>query len=220
MKFLEKIKSSDWIVPAGLVALSLIPVIAGAFRLNQISNGTLAPENMRFQTSPAPIVLHLISAILYSLLGAFQFSPGLRRRFPKWHRQSGKILIITGLLTSLTGLWMTLFYVVPEIDQRGVYIARLIVGVLMTLFIYFGMDSIRKRNFSEHGEWMIRAYALAMGAGTQVLTHLPLIIFPNIQGETSRTIFMSLAWLINIAVAEWIIRKPNFKLNKTATITT
>lgn len=220
MSLFAKIKSSDWTVPAGLVVLSLIPVIAGAFRVHQISNGTLAPENMRFQISPLPVVLHILSATFYSLLGAFQFSAGLRHRNPKWHRQSGKILIFTGLITSLTGLWMTLFHPVPQIDERGVYIARLIAGSLMTLFIFLGIDAIRKQNFSEHGHWMMRAYALALGAGTQVFTHLPLLIFPNIHGETSRTFFMALAWVINMAVAEWIIRKPNFKFNKTVSITT
>src|SRR5690606_28260230 len=58
-----------------------------------------------------------------------------------------------------------------------------------------------------HGEWMIRAYALGMGAGTQVLTHLPWFILVGRPTELSRTILMGGAWAINAAVAEWIIRR-------------
>ncbi|HEX6941819.1 MAG TPA: hypothetical protein VF128_02760 [Gemmatimonadaceae bacterium] len=32
------------------------------------------------------------------------------------------------------------------------------------------------RKYAEHGDWMIRAYAIGMGAGTQVLAHLPWFI--------------------------------------------
>jgi hypothetical protein len=56
---------------------------------------------------------------------------------------------------------------------------------------------------------MIRAYAIGIGAGTQVLTHLPWFIFTDVKpGETARGVMMGLAWVINIAVAEWIIRRP------------
>ena len=58
-----------------------------------------------------------------------------------------------------------------------------------------------------HGAWMIRAYALGMGAGTQVLTHLPWFLLAGYPGEWTRAILMGAGWVINVAVAEWIIRK-------------
>jgi hypothetical protein len=36
-----------------------------------------------------------------------------------------------------------------------------------------GIEAILARSFTAHGEWMLRAYALGLGASTQVLTHLP-----------------------------------------------
>ena len=53
---------------------------------------------------------------------------------------------------------------------------------------------------------MVRGYALGLGAGTQVLTHLPWFLFPAIQGEFTRALFMGAGWAINLVVAEWIIR--------------
>ncbi len=219
MSFLTKIKNSEWLIPAGLIALSLIPVAAGTFRLTELNSGIVTSENARFFVAPLVTTLHIFAVTLYSLLGAFQFSPSFRKRKPNWHRLSGKILIPAGLITSLAGLWMTQFFPHIKYDGNIVYITRLIVGTMMTAFILLGIEAIRNRNFSEHGAWMIRAYALGMGAGTQVLTHLPWFIFPSIQGEAARTLFMALGWVINLGVAEWIIRKPNLKFKKTMILT-
>ena len=51
------------------------------------------------------------------------------------------------------------------------------------------------------------SYALGMGAGTQVLTHLPwFVLVGGTPGEASRAIMMGLAWIINAIVAEYVIR--------------
>jgi hypothetical protein len=71
--------------------------------------------------------------------------------------------------------------------------------------ITLGIAAIWQKNFVSHGNWMIRAYALAMGAGTQVFTHIPSLIFPSLEGETNRSIAMILGWVINMVAAEWII---------------
>ena len=55
---------------------------------------------------------------------------------------------------------------------------------------------------------MTRAYAIGLGAGTQVLTHLPWFIFATGKpGEGPRAVMMGAGWLINILFAEWIIRR-------------
>ncbi|HCS55979.1 MAG TPA: hypothetical protein DIW80_00630, partial [Gordonia polyisoprenivorans] len=53
------------------------------------------------------MMVHIPAAILYSLLGAFQFVPGLRRGRSgrtAWHRAAGVVLIPAGLLVALSGL--------------------------------------------------------------------------------------------------------------------
>jgi hypothetical protein len=60
---------------------------------------------------------------------------------------------------------------------------------------------------------MMRAYAIGLGAGTQVLTHLPWFILVGKPGESSRAVLMGAGWVINLFVAEWIIRKPPSRLS-------
>jgi hypothetical protein len=55
---------------------------------------------------------------------------------------------------------------------------------------------------------MTRAYAIGLGAGTQVLTHLPWgILAEGKPGEFPRTVMMAAGWVINLAFAEWVIRR-------------
>lgn len=204
---------SDWLIPTGLIALSVIPILAGIVRLMQLGgNIAITPENARFFAAPMPVTLHIVCTAIYCVLGAFQFAPGFRRRKPDWHRLSGRILIPCGLMVALTGLWMTQFYPHIHFDGPYLYVIRLLVGTAMTLFLCLGLASILKRDIPQHRAWMLRSYALGLGAGTQVFTHIPWFLFPSIHGELARTLCMAAGWIINLAVAEWLMQRRTFRL--------
>ncbi len=202
----------DWMVPAGLIALGLIPAIAGSVRLAEVASGAdVTPENARFLASPLPVVLHVLAAVPYSLLGALQFSPGFRRRFRGWHRAVGKLLVPAGLVVALSGLWMAHFYQLPAFDGPLVYVERLVFGAAMLLAMLLGIAAIGRRDFVAHGAWMTRAYAIGLGAGTQVFTHLPwfLVVNDELPGGLPRAGMMGAGWIINVLVAEWAIRRAH-----------
>ena len=55
---------------------------------------------------------------------------------------------------------------------------------------------------------MTRGYAIRLGAGTQVLTHLPwFVLAEGKPGERPRAMTMGAGWAVNVIVAEWIIRR-------------
>lgn len=197
----------QWRVPAGLLALSVVPMVAGASRLNQLaSDATVTEANARFFDQPLPVVLHIVGASIFCVLGAFQFVPSLRRR--AWHRVAGRIALPMGLVASLSGLWMTFFYDWPDGDELSLAVVRVVVGVGMTAALVLALVAVRRRDFRSHRAWVTRGYALGLGAGTQVFTHLPWIIATGhapLGGP--RTVLMALGWGINLAVAEWAIRR-------------
>lgn len=199
---------SDWLAPAALVALSFVPAVAGTVRLLQLARDVnITPENARFFAAPIPVLLHIPAVIAFSLLGAFQFSRMFRRRHRGWHRMVGKILIPCGVIAALSGLWMAQFYPWPPGDGQLVYIERLLAGTAMFASIVLSVRAILARDYTAHGAWMMRAYAIGLGAGTQVLTHLPWFVFSDAKpGELPRAVMMGVGWVINIVVAEWIIR--------------
>ena len=198
---------SEWRVPAGLIALSVVPVAAGMFRIGQLAGGAvITPDNARFFASPLPVVLHIVSATVYCIGGALQFAPGFRRRNPRWHRRAGRLFVLCGLMVAVTGLWMTLFY--PPVDGDGpfLYGMRLMVGSTMVLCLGIGFAAIRQRDVPRHRAWMMRGYALALGAGTQAFTHLPWLVYSTVHDELARAISMAAGWVINLAVVEWTLR--------------
>jgi uncharacterized membrane protein len=169
-----------------------------------------APNNARFVASPIPVTLHIVSVTLYSLLGALQFVPSLRRGRHNWHRTVGPILVPAGVLVAVSGLWMSVFYPRPPGDGQSLVVVRLIVGSAMLASIVLAVFAIRRRDFTSHGAWMTRGYAIALGAGTQVFTLLPWNrMFGPIGAadELPRTVLVTAGWVINLAVAEWIIRR-------------
>jgi uncharacterized membrane protein len=198
---------SDWMVPAMLIALSLVPATFGTIRLAQLAgSGPVTSANARFFAQPLPVVLHILAVVPYSILGALQFAPAFRRRHRGWHRTAGKVLAVCGLAAALTGLWMAHFYPWPEGDGVVLYVERLVFGSAMLASIALALDAIRRRDFASHGAWMTRAYAIGMGAATQVLTHLPWFILFGKPGESSRAVLMGAGWVINLVVAERVIR--------------
>lgn len=201
-------RRSEWIVPGLLVLLSLVPALAGTARLVELGRGApVTPANARFFAAPLPVVAHIFTVIPYSILGAFQFAPAFRRRRRDWHRAAGRVLVVLGTTAALTGLWMARFYPWPPGDGVVLYGLRLGFGSAMAGAIAFGVVAIRRRDFVSHGEWMMRAYAIGLGAGTQVLTHLPWFILFGKPGEAPRAVLMGAGWVINVVVAEYLIRR-------------
>ena len=203
---------AGWLIPSGLIALAFIPVVAGMVRLTLLASlftggGPLTPDNARFFGSPVPVVLHIVSVTLYSLLGAFQFAPGFRRKRPDWHRAAGRVLVVAGLVAALSGLWMAMFYAIVPADSPLLHGFRLFFGSAMALSILLGYLAIRQRDLARHQNWIRRAYAIGMGAGTQALTQLPLLLLFGPPTELTLALMMGAAWLVNLAVAEWLIRR-------------
>jgi uncharacterized membrane protein len=197
----------SWPVPAALLALVAIAVIAGVLRLVQLSGGPATlPQNPRFDASPLPVVVHIVSAIVFALVGAFQFVPRLRRRPRAWHRRAGRVVVVAGLALALSALWLNQFFPRAHATRDIVYPLRLVFGVALVVTLVLGFRAVRRRNFPRHRVWMIRSFAIALVAGTQVFTlGFGGAIFGK--GDLASALLLAAAWGVNLTVAEWAIRR-------------
>ena len=192
--------------PHPLIAVIVIPAIAGSLRLLELAGGPhLMPANPRITASPVPVIVHIVCALLYAVLGAFQFSTGLRRRWPAWHRVGGRALVLLGLAVAFSALWMTVFYSHAP-GGPLTYVFRLAFGSGMAASIILGFNAIRHGDVGRHRAWMARAYALALGAGTQAFTQG---IGEAVLGKTELIFALTLGagWVINLVVVEYVIRR-------------
>ena len=205
----ERRRVPTWRVPLALVALSLIPVIAGSARLADLSTGsTHMPQDAHHPDMPVALVVHIVSATVYSLLGAFQFSAGLRRHHARWHRAAGRVLVPTGLAVALSAVWLTLVYPTEAGTGPVLFWSRLLFGLAMITCLVLGFRTVRARDFRSHRAWMIRAYALGLGAGTQVVT---IGLAEATLGTSTSVVDAATAagWAINLAAAEAVVRRPH-----------
>lgn len=193
-------------VPVGLIALAFIPVAAGMVRLAMLAaGGPVTGQNARFFDAPIPVVVHIVSATIFGLLGAFQFAPGFRLKWPGWHRAAGRVLVIASFGAGSSGIWMASSYAIVPADSPLLHGLRLVFGCSMMFATARGLLAIRGGHVASHQAWMRRAYAIGLGAGTQALILGPAMLMFGPPDDAFRALMMGAGWLLNLAVAEWLI---------------
>jgi hypothetical protein len=100
---------------------------------------------------------------------------------------------------------MSAFYPLP--DGVADVPVRLLFGSAMLASIVLGVIALRRRDYVLHGAWMTRGYAIGVAAGTQALVILPWMLLVGTPDELTRALLMTAAWVINLAVAEYVIHR-------------
>lgn len=159
----------------------------------------------RFGAHPAATRLHILPGAVFLLLAPLQFSSRIRGRYLQFHRWSGRFLVLAGFVTALAGLYFGLFM------PYGGRSEAIVVALFGGLFLYAlsrALLAIRRHEVARHREWMIRAFAVAIGISTirVVAAILDLTLTPA--GFAPRAIFvLSLwtGWALTLGGAElWI----------------
>jgi hypothetical protein len=111
---------------------------------------------------------------------------------------------------------MTRFYpLYPHFQAELLYGFRMLFGSAMVLSVSLGLAAILRRDVAGHQAWMIRGYAIGQGAGTQAVTALLWLVIVGTPNELTRDLLMGASWVINLAVAEWIIRRKKVRQSST-----
>ncbi len=191
-----------WFASAGLALFGVLPGLARL--LVELAGDPEAASGR--PASPIPVIVHIVSGTAFAVLGAFQFPTARRRRGRTWHRRAGRLLAPLGVAAAVSGMWLALFY--PRLRHGGELLTglRLTFGTAMVASIVLGFVAIRARDVVRHRKWMIRGYAIGLGAATQLFT----LGFGGAAfgtGESATALLNGAGWVINLAVAEWLIRR-------------
>jgi hypothetical protein len=149
------------------------------------------------------ILTHIFASSLTLLLGPWQFIPTVRVRWPHVHRNMGRVYLALGVLPGgLAGLYMALYAFGGIVSHTGFALLALI-----WLFTgYRAYAAARARDFVAHRAWMIRNFALALGALT-LRIQLGACFAAKIPFETFYPILAWTAWIPNVIIAEWIVHR-------------
>jgi len=201
---------SEWALLAFILVYSFGPTVGGLVRMLELGGApAIAPPNPRALADPLPITLHILTSLVFCIAGALQFLPSIRRHSPAWHRINGRVVAIAGCASAATGLWMTHIYTFPPSLQGSLlYWVRIVLGSSMIGLIVGAVIAIRSRNIFRHSASMLRAYAIGQGASTQTILGIAWIVFAGSEAAGPvRDAIMVSAWILNLAVAEILIRR-------------
>ncbi len=95
----------------------------------------------------------------------------------------------------------------PELQGSLLCAVRVFVSVAMVISIFMAVTAVKGGDIARHRAWMIRAFALGQGAGMQVVVLLPWMLLIGTPSILQRDVLMSLAWLINLLIAEMAIQR-------------
>lgn len=187
----------------GLGALLCIGVAAYSYRYLAPSGPPSSSVTENGFAQPW-LAVHVACAATALLLGPWQFLSTLRQRRPRWHRWSGRVYVAGCMLGGVSGLLLALGSVAGPIAMAGFGL----LAVLWLLSTGLAWRAAMQRRFAEHRAWMIRSFALTFAAVTLRLQLPALVIFlPSIEFIDGYRAISFLAWVPNLLVAEWYLRR-------------
>ncbi|MBP1934477.1 DUF2306 domain-containing protein [Ammoniphilus resinae] len=148
------------------------------------------------------LYLHVIGGSISLGFGPFIFLEKTRIRRISLHRQLGKFYLLGILLGGLSGLYMA-FY------ATGSWVSKTGFGMLAVFWLVTGImaySSIRRKEIEQHQNWMIRNYALTLGAvALRIWMPIFLMFFGRENFDTSYLVIAWISWVPNLVIAELVI---------------
>jgi len=194
------------------LVIMLLSVGVGGYALFHAATGFAHLPIMNPMFDPWGLRTHVAASGVAMLVGAFHFLKPLRAKAPRLHRWIGRIYVAACVIGGLAGGSIALSSTAGPIAGWGFFM----LAVLWVPFTLLALRSAMQRDFVAHERWMIRSFALTLGAVTLRL-QLPLAGHLGAQGLIPSDFVWSyqytawLAWVPNLIVAELFIatlRKP------------
>ena len=156
-------------IPLGCfaIAFSAILLLAdGANRLTDVIPGPppTAVFELRYVQHPWVTFLHIVPGLLFLTLGPLQFVACIRQRRISFHRGLGRILVVCAATSGLIALVINVLF--PTFGGISGQAATVFFGAIFLFSLTKAVRHIRRKDVLLHREWMIRAFALAMGVAT------------------------------------------------------
>ena len=201
---------------AGWVAMVLLGLFITMYSLPYLSGNPdtfFDQQRLTYMAHLAPLMLHVGGAVVALSLGPWQFVRGLRSRWPHVHRLVGRVYVVAVLATSVGGLLLAPTTYTGWL--AGLAFALLAVGTLASTAMAF--VAIRRRQIGRHRQWMTRSYAFIF---TGVSFRLGLVLLPalGLHFDTAYVVSAWIAWPINLAVAEVLLRRGRRPSRRAASV--
>lgn len=148
--------------------------------------------------------VHIFSSVLVLVAGFTQFSRTVLQKWPKVHRTMGYVYAVTLLFVSGPGAWIMAFYANGGVPARTGFV---LLTFLWYVFTVTALVYVFRRRWNEHGNFMLRSYALTFSAITLRLYAFGIDYFHlHIKPAEAYITIAWLSWVPNLLLAELLIR--------------
>lgn len=200
-------KWTSRIVWAGVILLAVIGVglvVGRSFSLiRSSSTGVLPtePYDLLFVQHQLTTFVHIVPGFFFMVLGPLQFVKRIRSRHIRFHRWSGRILLVSVAFLGISALRMG-FRTFGGANEAAATI------FFASIFLFsFGkaLFHVRRREIAVHREWMIRGFSIGLG----IVTIRPVVgllsAFTDLQLAELLGIAFWIAFSLHLIAAEvWI----------------
>lgn len=203
-----------WILVAILVITGLTAIFGRtSFMIGAFSEPIANPEevfnafDIRYYTNALATVLHLGPGFFVMVLGPLQFMRGIRKKHIKLHRISGRVFVLCGVIGAFSGIAIGVFDPFMGVGGQGFNesMATAFFSGFILLSLVMAIVRIKQRNFGQHREWMIRAFALMLAIATERLMLTALMSTTDIGVPVLFGTTFWMAGVMNMGAAElWI----------------
>ena len=134
-------------------------------------------------------------------IGPVQFVGRLRTGWPQVHRVAGRVYLSCILVSGGTGLWLA-FHTPGGLPAISGFF---LLAVLWLLTGALALRAVLRGDYAAHRAWMMRSYALTLGAVTlRVYLGLgvPLVGLPF---DTVYGMAAWASWVVNLLFVEWVL---------------
>ena len=196
--------------PVGLtVALylgTLLTILLALVQVVQIPLDALPEDSQRLNATPVWHFLHVLGGATFGILGPIQFGRALMPRYGLLHRIAGRVFVAAGAAISLSSLG--LLWRFPDAYSVAISSGRLLFGIGLGVALTLAMQAIHARDFTRHRNWMIRAYAIGIGATAVSMVFFPIYLITGEppKGLAADAAFLG-AWTGCVVLAEVLVRR-------------
>ena len=206
-----------------VIFLSLIGVAIVAIRATKLApflfqgrrSASWSPERSSFEQAdlifarfPVLTMVHILVALAFILMGPFQVSGWLRRRYLNFQRKSAGLFLICGFIMGVTALVMS--FVMRSIGGVNQAASTVFFGALFLFALSRVVRYGRNGDSRLQREWLIRAYAIALAVTTVRLVVGVFFATSRLSGLKPDEFFGIAFWIgfvLHLVVAEaWIMR--------------
>ena len=110
--------------------------------------------------SNAALLGHILFATVISIAGALQLIPGIRNRFPAFHRWNGRLFVLAAFTQAITGIYLTVL-VRKLIGDTTQHVVSLLGALLIIFCAVMAVRFAMQRDFTTHRRWALRLFLVA-----------------------------------------------------------